>query len=64
MYVFSDTQGKLSHKQELLRTLIDVVANKAGMLTTVIDLFSLGRFLPHFKPCDVTYENSCSQNST
>ena len=36
----SDTQGKLSHKQELPMILIYVSANQAGMLTTVIDLFS------------------------
>ena len=29
--------------------------------TGQIDLFSLGGLLPHFRPCDITLEDSCFQ---
>ena len=29
----------------------------------LIDLFSLSGLLPHFRPCDITLENSCFQIS-
>ncbi len=32
-----------------------------GMEDKIIDLFRLGVLLPHYRPCDDTFKNSCFQ---